>query len=391
LQKSLEVQWFAMNLAAQVIGSILKHDKKVNSYKIALVRAVNDVVLSYPDLVDANPDVAVPLRRLAQQWLAYYWPFMEPGSPVLQGTKARRGGVLGNDVSFRPALTRLRTVWADQFGPARPSDGFLVVAELRVPRIAASYPSDLRRDFRTAVSAISAALHQPIRYAGPGGTQYHVFPSPRPAAAWADAVPVPGTAANEPCVLIGADLWAAFHELSLWIEALCIHEWSLFTERATASGIDRGRAYSLLTSRPDNRRPLTWERNQVELIMLEGGMFECPWTAKKLTPSGYAMDHIVPISVYPTNELWNLVPSDARFNAHVKRARMPTPPRMAEATLRLARTYALYTTSPILKDALGADLEERFALAPVAGPRDIAAAVAKATLSIANARGVERF
>ncbi len=156
-------------------------------------------------------------------------------------------------------------------------------------------------------------------------------------------------------------------------------------------GGSRGRAYSLLTSRPINRRPLTWERNQVELIMLEGGVFECPWTAKKLAPSGYAMDHIVPISVYPTNELWNLVPSDPRFNAHVKRARMPTPLGMAEATLRLARTYDLYTTSPILKDALGADLEERFALAPVAGPKDIAAAVAKATLSIANARGVERF
>ena len=125
--------------------------------------------------------------------------------------------------------------------------------------------------------------------------------------------------------------------------------------------------------------------------MLEGGVFECPWTAKRLAPSGYAMDHIVPVSVYPTNELWNLVPADARFNSHVKRARMPTSPRMAEASLRLARTYDLYTKSPVLKDALGADLEERFALAPVAGPKDIAAAVAKATLSIANARGVERF
>ena len=84
LQKGLEVKWLAMNLAVQVIGSILKHDKKVNSYKIALVRALNDVVLSYPDLVDANLDVVVPLRRLAQQWVAYYWPFMDSGSPVLQ-------------------------------------------------------------------------------------------------------------------------------------------------------------------------------------------------------------------------------------------------------------------------------------------------------------------
>ncbi len=108
LQEGWEVQWLAMNLAARVIGSILKHDKKVNSYKIALVRAVNDVVLSYPDLVDANLEVAVPLRRLAQQWLAYYWPFMDPGSPVLQGPRAKRRGGLGNDVAFRPALTRLR-------------------------------------------------------------------------------------------------------------------------------------------------------------------------------------------------------------------------------------------------------------------------------------------
>ncbi len=90
LQEGWEVQWPAMNLAARVIGSILKHDRKVNSYKIALVRAVNDVVLSYPDLVDVNLEVAVPLRRLAQQWLAYYWPFVDPGSPMFQGPRAKR-------------------------------------------------------------------------------------------------------------------------------------------------------------------------------------------------------------------------------------------------------------------------------------------------------------
>ena len=380
-----------MNLAARAIGSILKHDRKVNSYKIALVRAVNDVVLSYPDLAGASVDVAVPLRRLAQQWLAYYWPFVDPAAPVLQGPRANRGGVLGNDVAFRPALTRLRAAWADHFGHAGPSDGFLAVAELRVPRIAAGYPPELRRVFREAVSAISGAIRQPVRYAGPGGTRYHVFPPPRPAAALAGALPVPGTTAGEPCVLIGADLWSAFHELSLWVEALCVHEWSLFTERSAAPGTDRGAAYFLLTSRPDNRRPLTWERNQVELIMFEGGTFECPWTAKRLAPGGYAMDHIVPVSVYPTNELWNLVPSDARFNAHVKRARMPKPSTMAEATPRLARTYDLYASSPNLKNALGADLEQRFALAPVAAPEDIAAAVAQAALSIADARGAERF
>ena len=103
------------------------------------------------------------------------------------------------------------------------------------------------------------------------------------------------------------------------------------------------------------------------------------------------MDHVVPVSVYPTNELWNLVPSDERFNAHVKRARMPTPSRMAEAQLRLAQIYESYAASFALKDALDSDVGERFALPPASEPETVAQAVAKTTLAIADARAVERF
>ncbi len=66
-----------MNLAARVIGSILKHDRRVNSYKIALIRSINDVVLSYPDLYHRGVDVCVPLRRLAEYWLAINQPPLE--------------------------------------------------------------------------------------------------------------------------------------------------------------------------------------------------------------------------------------------------------------------------------------------------------------------------
>ncbi len=121
-----------MNPAAQAVGSILRFDKKVNSYKLALVRALNDVVLSYPDLSGKGVDVCVPLRKLAEYWLAYYWPFADPQDPILQGPRATRRAVLGNDLSFRPAVTDLRTAWTAHFGTARPSDGFLLVAELAV-------------------------------------------------------------------------------------------------------------------------------------------------------------------------------------------------------------------------------------------------------------------
>jgi hypothetical protein len=153
-----------------------QRDKKVNSYKLALACALNDVVLSYPDLYGTGLDVCVPLRKLAEYWLAYYWPFVDPQDPVMQGPRAMRGGVLGNDVSLRPALTSLRSAWKEHFGTARPSDGFLLVAELRVPRIAASYPPQLQRAYRVALTAVMKALAQPIRYAGPGGETHGVFP-----------------------------------------------------------------------------------------------------------------------------------------------------------------------------------------------------------------------
>lgn len=55
-----------MSLAARAVGSILKHDKKVNSYKLALIRSINDVVLSYPDLADGGEVPAVWVIRYAR-------------------------------------------------------------------------------------------------------------------------------------------------------------------------------------------------------------------------------------------------------------------------------------------------------------------------------------
>ena len=107
--------------------------------------------------------------------------------------------------------------------------------------------------------------------------------------------------------------------------------------------------------------------------------------------SKYAIDHIIPVAVYPTNELWNLVPSDQYFNSQIKRARMPTPARMAEAKNRLAQTYGLYLLSPLLRDALHSDLQVRFALEKEPEPEQVADTVARAVLTIANARSVERF
>jgi hypothetical protein len=48
--------------SGNVISTILRHDRKVTSYKIALLRAINDVALSFAGLGTSGRAVLVPLR-----------------------------------------------------------------------------------------------------------------------------------------------------------------------------------------------------------------------------------------------------------------------------------------------------------------------------------------
>jgi hypothetical protein len=331
--------------------------------------------------------VAVPLRMLAEAWIAYYWPFVAQDAPLLQGVPSMRDGRPRNDVSFRPHLTELRRAWERIYGPSGPAGGWHLVEHMRVSRTREQYSAEFHKLYRGALRTIQGALRQPIQYAGAG--TWTVFDRPRRASELEAAPPLPGTLADEVCLRVPGDLWAAFHDVSLWVEALCIHEWSLFTERVGANA-SRGEAYSLLTERPDNRLPLDWERNHIDILMDEGQRFDCPWTGRPLGRGAYQLDHIVPVSVYPFHELWNLVPSDPRFNMHHKRARLPGGEALRAASVTLEQTYTTYGASTGLSQALRDDVGVRFAGGD-ATPRGLTVSVARLVESIASARNVARF
>jgi hypothetical protein len=388
--------------AGMVISTILKHDTKITSYKIALLRAINDVVLSFPDLRSYRQDIAIPLRLLAEFWIAYYWGFAQIDRPIWQGQRATTfkevtpsNNKRKNDMAFRPALTRFRELWEHALGSvARPSDGFFVINELRVPRKRKTYPPILLDAYQQVLKDISKTLEMPIRYAGPGN--WTVFEKPKQVKELNDrAIAVPSTQPHEKCLVVKADLWQVFREMSLWIEALCIHEWCLFTEsvKQDDSSLDRGDIYNLLTDRPGNRRPLTWERNKIDLLILEGHTFICPWTQREITPGvAYDLDHLMPVSVYPINELWNLVPADPKFNSHVKRDRLPTIERLQQAQAYFELAYTHYNASESLSYVLREDAEIRFSqLQQDLFAASLAHAVADFIEQVAETRNLSRF
>ena len=334
------------------IATILKHDNKTTSYKIALLRALNDVALTYSDVAQQGQPVAVPLSRLAELWVAYYWPFADAQQPIHQGARAIRDGATRNGIAFRPALTSLRAEWEQLVHlTPQPADGFFLLTEMRTPRRRATYSPGLQHAYRQAVVATAKAIQMPIKHAGPG--YWSVFNAPaRYDQLPPSTLPLPGTQPHDTCIVVSASLWETFHHLSLYVEALCLHEWCMFTEGVTQDNgrqVARGEVYTLLTARPNNRRPLSWERNQVDILLHENIHFICPWTQKRLTqPQHYDLDHLLPLAVYPVNELWNLLPVDREFNQHTKRDKVPDAKRLTAAEPLLAAAYTTYHQSPLL-------------------------------------------
>ncbi|CAM4416206.1 hypothetical protein [Deinococcus marmoris] len=264
---------------SRLIQGIVRHDKKLNTFKLALIRALNDTALNFAALCGQGAGVAVPLRVLAEWWIGYYWPFMDAERPILQGPRVFRDGVLRQDVAFRPALTELKELWqASLFGSDRPSDGVVLVNEMKVSAHAAEYGLELMRKYAQALRAVMKCVEQPITYAGGADGQYAVFSRQQRLRDLPDTVvPLPGTGMDELCVVVPDAMWEGFRFYSAFIDALCIHEWSEFTENTnqTAQGVNRGTVYQALTDRPDSRRPLTWERNQIDLLLLEGQRMRC--------------------------------------------------------------------------------------------------------------------
>jgi hypothetical protein len=202
----------------RLISTILRHDRKQNSYKIALLRSLNDVVLSFPGLEHRQRPVAVPLKVLAEFWVAYYWPFVVPELPIMQGVRNNLGEGLRRDMSFRTHLTELRRAWRNHHGGDSPADGFHLINEMRVQRRRSTYSAEFQRQYQNTLNQIGRAIRQPVQYAGPG--EWQVFSRPMRLFELPDAASIPGSSPGDVCILIEPDLWAAFHDVSLWVEAL---------------------------------------------------------------------------------------------------------------------------------------------------------------------------
>jgi SAM-dependent methyltransferase len=275
------------------IESILNADRKVATYKLALVRALCDIALTSYACARWEPDgqVSVPVAELARRWVLYYWPLVASRGFVPQIGGEEHGA---HPIAFRSSLGELAGHYSRQGGLkafARDLEGRCLGA-------------GAQKLYDKTISVVSRTIVVgPVTYAGGarGVREFEYDPAAR-------RVHVP------------ADLWRELTLMGHWIRDAVILRWADMTVRLTGNALGRGAVLDLLM------QPLDPARSDQDVRAFyarrrdtEG--LRCIWTGTGLT-GDFEVDHAIPFALWQDSSLWNLFPAATRVN-NTKRDMLP--------------------------------------------------------------------
>ncbi len=263
---------------ATVIGA---REKKVATYKLALLRALNDLAMTQPHAVRWRDDgsVAVPVSAIAERWVGYYWRLFDAPVFLPQHQADRREQA--SKLLFASALNDLRQHY-------KGSGGLAVYEQERRGVLAGEanrlHEAVLRR-VRTAI------FTGPVTHAGGALASGPLFS--RDGA----SVVVPGA------------LWRELSLLGHWIGDALLVRWAELIGRFAGDegAVERALPHLLPPSFDEAR-----DTKLVREVFLQDAA--CVWTDRRLTRESLHIDHVLPWSLWHNNDLWNLVPASKKAN-----------------------------------------------------------------------------
>ncbi len=269
------------------IQDIITRERKTATYKFALLRALCEVSRYESHTVTWHRDadmVLVPMKRLAVRWIYYYWPLVK--NEVRQTTYKK--------MAFEDQLKEI------------PYEFEILRSQLEGSKL----PKELHRLLKKVAETIKLG---PITYAGDEKQIFQFMPS-------LDATLYPQLKESEfGMVSIPISMWRDLNLFSHWIEDSLTIQWAELTEK-----INKDRRFGiyldLITKsvQKDDRSTSTVR----SLLEKHRTGHECVWSGKKLDE--FAVDHMIPWSLWRNNDLWNLLPSHPKINGQ-KSDCLPSP------------------------------------------------------------------
>jgi hypothetical protein len=228
-----------------------------------------------------------------------------------------------------------------------------------------------RADLEAALRAIAHAIRQgPVQYAGGALETGTVFSF--------DSV------ASQ--VLMSADLWRELSLLGHWIADAVILRWAELSERfGHRQGIRSSDVLPLLLARAEPERAGYLARQ----IFRKNGVERCTWSDRRLAED-FAVDHVIPFSLWGCNDLWNLLPVNPKINCD-KSDKLPSLDLVRERRSNIVHGWTVLRDEvPEAFDQQASHLLGR----PIAGTlwqEDLFAGLTEAIELTALRRGVERW
>jgi len=282
--------------AFPIIRNILMNDAKSSTYKLALIRVLLRIADGHPGAVLRREDdrVILPLGLVSLYWARQYKPLID--QQVQQSSNANRGLGFIKENGWLKLSTRaisdfsIGHLFVNE--DAQALDQMLKDISKTIKDMPAKFitlPNSEKQVFEVEIfrrKFTKEALFTDFDTL----TQYGEF-----------SIPI--------------KVWDVMSLYGCWIEPVAINEWVnvMFGYKMNKGQFDKHVLSSLLDW-ANVERNTTDARQKVEEIKLSGEQVYCLWGKNKL-PEKYDIDHCLPFSRWPNNDLWNLFPSSQDLNS----------------------------------------------------------------------------
>lgn len=268
-----------------MIEGILNRDRKTATYKLALFRALSDIAITEFEQVQwvADGTVGIPISAICEKWLIYYWPLLESPTFIPQIRGEAPGCAM--PLAFRTSLSELIQVYRSNGGLTR------FVLDFRAHSIAKETVSLFEKVLTQIRNTI---IKGPVTYAGGSLEDGPIFRYD----------------SRKQLVLLSSAIWSELSLVGHWIQDAVILRWAELTSDISKRELRPSQIVDLLLTPPIPERDVAEARSTFQKLP----SLECAWTGAHL-PKKFAVDHIIPFSLWHNNDLWNLVPAAPSINS----------------------------------------------------------------------------
>lgn len=287
------------------VQSVLVQDRKVATYKLALIRSLCGIARNESHSVRWTAgQVYVPMWAIVVRWITYYWPFYTTQEFEFV---AQQRGESRTPNQFRRTVMALEQEAAGLHGLLRRMD---------------EAPGEFARQLRGIKDVIKGG---PVTHAGSEATPIFAYAADRSSPMGFGWVVVP------------EQVWLDIARFHHWIEDSLILRWAHLTVEMNPD-LTMADVLPLVTYSPTHER----DTREVRVLLEESATpLRCVWTNAQLQGARYEVDHVIPFSAWGNNDLWNLLPSASKVNQD-KSDMLPSRALLLEAREAMAAYWRVY-------------------------------------------------